>query len=290
MRTHPNFEKETAIPGQVMDLIRNRLPDLLLYVAAGSLLVEEILRASVGVSFLKLYTIDLRVSIGIAALLLFVMTISIKINNLAATLYGMSNKYLGVVEVLQPHETLDFPEMLERSKKIRLLSLSGTKAASLGDAKVRELLMDPQRASEVVVLLANPFSEAIIGRYKCDEPESFEAGPEGIMRRLVWLYEVINKLPPIARKKIDVRVYNSYPVVSILQADRDMYSTSYGYKLRGGDCPKVHSDVSGEYGKFLRKHFEKVYADSQPLEAWVAIYKDNLGQYFPNNSTEVVRT
>ena len=148
---------------------------------------------------------------------------------------------MGVVEVLPSYQYIDFRELVTSCKVVKLLTISGTKAGFLGDSRVRDVLADLHRKSHVTILLANPFSEAITTRYQHDEPDTYEAGPDGIERRLLALYRIISELPSNARSAMEVRVYDSYPTISIIQGDNDLYSITYGYKLRGGDCPKVHS-------------------------------------------------
>jgi hypothetical protein len=91
----------------------------------------------------------------------------------------------------------------------------------------------------------------------------------GITRRLLWLNRIITNLPDAAKKKLDVRVYANYPTVSLVQAETDLYWTVYGFKLRGGDCPRLRADSSAIYGKFLINHFDKVYESAIPLAQWI---------------------
>ena len=252
------------------------LPDWLLYISVAILILDEFLRSTFSISFLKSDTKDLRISVGIAAITLFIVTIRLELNKFDKKLSNLSNKYLGVLEILPSHESIDFPSMLQTCSEIRILSLSGTKTISLGDSKVQEMLSDPARKAKITLLLANPYSSAIINRYENDEPESYEAGLGGIERRLLWLHKLIESLPSTAKRKIDVRVYDNYPVVSIVQADNDIYSSSYGFKLRGGDCPKVHSEKGGGYGIFLLKHFGKVYERAMTLDKWFSAYESMI--------------
>ncbi|KXI26786.1 hypothetical protein [Paraglaciecola hydrolytica] len=257
----------TAIRENVVNFA-SKVTEWLIYGCVAILLVEEFIRSVFNYSFLTTENSDARISIGIFALTTFIAIMKVEVSNMRILVSRSTTKLLGVLEVLHSHENIDFCEMLETASEIKVLSLSGTKAASLGDGRVQELLSDPSRKSKITILLANPYSEAIKTRYMKDEPDSFETGIEGINRRLIALKRIISELPIVARKKIDVRVFNNYPVVSIVQADNDLYSTTYGYKLRGGDCPKVHSLKNGEHGVFLLRHFKKVYDEAIPLFDW----------------------
>ncbi|NOZ35286.1 MAG: hypothetical protein GXO80_08310 [Chlorobi bacterium] len=246
-----------------------KLPDYLTYLGIGVLLFEEFLRAISGYSILKTQTNDLRISVGIAVITLVSLNLIKKMNNIKNSVNAISGKYLGVLEVLQSFEFLDFKNLLETSTTVKLLTLSGTKTGHLGDTNVRDILADNNRKSSIILLLGNPFSEAIITRYKNDEPDTYEAGTDGIKRRLIWLYKILQGFPETAQKKLDIRVFDNYPTISVIQADKDIYSTVYGYKLRGGDCPKIHVHSEGDYGKFILNHFDKVYNDAVPIETWV---------------------
>lgn len=253
---------------QWADVLKD-LPDYLTYLGVGLLLFEEFLRGATGYSLLKGDTNDLRISVGIGVITIMAINLIVKLNLIKNRINTFSSKYLGVLEVLQSFEYIDFKELLEKSSTVKLLTLSGTKTGHLGDTDVRETLMDPNRKSTITLLLANPFSDSIKTRYSMDEPDTYEAGTDGIKRRLIWLYKTYKSLPRNAQDKLNIRVFNNYPTISIIQADKDLYSTVYGYKLRGGDCPKIHVHADGDYGKFILKHFDKVYQTAIPLETWV---------------------
>ena len=79
-------------------------------------------------------------------------------------------------------------------------------------------------------------------------------------------------MTPTERKRFQVRIFNCYPTCSIVQSDSDVYSTVYGFRMRGTDCPKIHAKLGGRYADFLLAHFEKVYQSSQSLEEWIAAH------------------
>ena len=174
------------------------------------------------------------------------------------------------IDVLSHDEIIDFIEILNKKKEIKLLTLSGSKTGQLGSESIRELLEDNNRKSKITIMLGDPFSDAILNRYKYDEPDDYEAGIEGITRRLVKLHSIKLALSEEAKKKLEVRVFKNYPTISVIQADNDLYSSVYGYKLRGSDCPNVHTTLNSDYGRFLLNHFNKAYLSSIPLENWIA--------------------
>lgn len=252
------------------------LPTYLLYFGVTLLLINQFLTNFFSISILKNSNNDYRISIGIAILLFLVMSINKNFKNLNEKVIFFSSKNYNMIEVLQSFESINFKDILENNKNISLLTLSGTKVASLGDSKVKDLLSSTDRKSNIKILLANPFSKAIINRYDVDEPETYEAGLEGIKRRLVWLNNIYINLPSHAQKRLEIKVYDNYPVVSLLKADSDVYSTSYGYRLRGADCPRLHVKANSEYGYFLQKHFDKIFEDAISLNKWLDIYRNQL--------------
>lgn len=195
----------------------------------------------------------------------FIVALHVKLNNIEHKDFGSSDD---IIEVLHHHERVDFKSMLTASKNVKLLSVSGTRAGELGDSLVQANLKNLPAGTSVIILLANPYSEAVKLRYENDEPTTYEAGLEGISRRLVYLNDIVKDLAGKSKTNLEVRVFDNYPTISIIQADHDIYATNYGYQLRGGDCPKIHIGDDSIYGRFLLKHFEKVYQDAQPLNDW----------------------
>lgn len=258
-----------------------RLPELLLYIGVAVFLLDEFLRVTFSITLLSTSTYDLRISLAVSLIALFIFTMNHRMDELEAGIEQARKQFFGIIEVLPPHQYIDFPNLISSCRIVRLLALAGTRAGFLGDSKVRDAFLDPARKSKITILLANPFSAAIQERYQRDEPDTYEAGPAGIERRLVALYDLTSNLRPEAADTIDVRVYDCYPTISVLQADDDLYSTTYGHKLRGADCPKVHCSAGGEYAKFLLKHFQEVYADGVPLVDWIRKHHPELEKKSP---------
>ncbi len=183
-----------------IDVVR-KIVEYLPYLGIVVLLTEEAIRSFTGYSILKTSTNDLRSAVGITVIALVSINLIQKMNEVRSSVNTFSGKYLGVLEVLQSFEFLDFKNLLETSTTVKLLTLSGTKTGHLGDTNVRDILIDPKRKSSIILLLGNPFSDAIITRYASDEPDTYEAGTEGIKRRLIWLYKMLETLPLTAQKK-----------------------------------------------------------------------------------------
>lgn len=256
-----------------------RFPEFLMYIGTAILLLDEFLRVTFSFQILSSPSYDVRISIGIMVIVLFAFNLNSKMESMKKDLSNSMKDYLGIIEVLPSDHYTDIKSLLLKHKAIRILTLSGTKTGFLGDSKVREIIEHTKRKTNIIILLANPYSEAIKLRYMNDEPDTYEAGPEGIERRLIALYKMLNNMPDKIAQITEIRVFDSYPTISIIQADDDLYSTTYGYKLRGGDCPKVHSRLRGDYAQFLINHFNKVYADSLPISEWVAKYNLDVEKY-----------
>ncbi len=256
----------------------SELPDKIIYVISGILIIVEVLERATGWHLLKIGATDYKLIVGLTLIVAVTMTLMKKLNQIKEMFDKVIGKYLGVVEVLAPHENIDFVELLEKHTTIKILTLSGTKTGQLGYTSVMDILKDENRKSNIVLLLADPFSEAIITRYKSDEPDNYEAGVDGIKRRLITLHKLKLSLPPKASDKIEVRIFKNYPSISVIQADNALYSSVYGFKLRGSDCPIIHAESSGDYGKFLINHFNKVYEISITLSDWITQNKIELDE------------
>jgi len=214
----------------------------------------------------------IRDNVFIAAIVFFVGVVYVKLDAILKIVSGNEREMQGIIDVRAAHDSIDFAYLLQHNKHIKLLTLSGTKTGTLGDKSVIDSLNDKNRKSEIKILLGNPFSQAIITRYECDEPDSFETGLLGLERRLKTLHTLLNELPEYARNKIEIRVFDNYPVVTVVQADDDMYSSAYAYKMRGADCPIVHAKTNSNYGAFLCNHFDGVFKDSISLREWYERY------------------
>ncbi len=137
------------------EFIMNDLTEWLLYLAVLLLVLDQIIARVLGISILGPSTAGFRTSLGLSAMVLFIASNRKHIKQLMDRIDSLFNKYLGVLEVLHPHETVDFKQMLESCKEIRVLTLSGTKVASLGDENISDLIASPGRKSKIKILLGN---------------------------------------------------------------------------------------------------------------------------------------
>jgi hypothetical protein len=170
--------------------------------------------------------------------------------------------------IVPPSERTDFRDKFRDARTVRILTISGTKNAGLGDEATINALFENLKNKKVEILLANPNSEALKNRYRNDEPNSHEVGLEGLKARLTWLETKREELDRRYRDNVDVRVYSSYPTVNFVQVDGEYYSSVFGYKLRGSDCPITYSEQGSYHSDFLTSQFQRIYADATPLEDW----------------------
>jgi hypothetical protein len=271
------YEEGTNLKNdRILNLVKmiKALPDYVTLLAVALLVVDDLVSQF---TMFKILSASAQRTIIVLAIALFIITYYKKMNSIQVSIQEMSGDYQGVVGVLEPYATLDFAEILSRCETVRLLTVAGTKTGNLGNSQIQELLLDSHRKSKVEIILGNPYSEAVKYRYNHDEPTSYEAGLDGIKRRLVWLYNIKEQLPLATKKRISIKVFDNYPTISIIQGDNDIYSGVYAYKMRGADCPIIHANTTEGYGKFLLKHFEKIYLDSMDLDEWINIYCNNQG-------------
>ncbi len=211
--------------------------------------------------------------ITVLALIVASLVVSLKLHerNLERMTSMTADKLGGVEDLVPSSQAIDLRGLMSRAEKIRILSLAGTKLALLGDDEILKLIIHRER--NVVLLLGNPRSDLIRLRYERDEPDTYETGLEGLERRLRSLLQLVRGLPLRDRRRLDIRVFSCYPTCSLVQADNDMYAVIYGCKLRGSDCPKIHTRVgSGPFSHFLSSHFDRVYHDAIPIEKWAEEY------------------
>lgn len=261
------FEKHST----VFVLVIKRLPEIVTYCAVGLLLFDDLV-ASIR-STPNVIPSDVRLSLIAVSLVGLVLTLQTRLHQLYSMVVKLQKRD-DVEELLPSHEMLDIGSLVQKARNIRILSLSGTKLARLGETLILEELKKSDVRHRIVILLGDPFSEAIQMRYATDEPVHYETGLEGLQRRLFLLHEILTSLPEERRQYLDIRVFSNYPTCSIVQADDDVYCIIYGYQHRGSDCPKIHAHRGGAYTAFLLSHFDNVYKDSVPLSQWVETHKN----------------
>ena len=244
------------------------IPDIFLTITLGLILVNDLSKKFFSLSFFdsKSVILTLASPLIISIVIMFYRILT----GIKKDIHSLKRLDLGVLEVLGADKDIPCKDLMKRSKTIKVLTLSGSIIFPLDDEDVQRALFDTRRNSKIIILISDPFSDAIIARYSNDEPPTREAGVNAIKERIIWLYNIIQSLDDQSKNKLEVRLYENYPTISIFNADYLVYTSHYAYKLRDKDTPTICSDANGDYGKSILNHFNKVYFDSQPIAKWVA--------------------
>lgn len=262
-----------GIPG-TKSLDKNRLlefvrhiPDIFLLVALSAVISNDLLRKFLGLTLFdsRLLMANLAAPLTIAVVLLLWRSLG----DIRKDIEPLSKLAGEVVKVLPGEGSIPCSELMRSKSQIDVLTLAGGVTVPLDDEQVVNALFDPKRMSTVRCLIANPFSPVIIDRYERDEPIWKRDGIQSIESRLVWLFNLHERLEEPARSRLMVSVYDSYPMLSIFRADDSVYSSYYAYQLRGHDTPMFLADVASSYGRAVMKHFGKLREASTPLPVWM---------------------
>jgi hypothetical protein len=257
-----------------------KIPEIIAYIAIVVLVANDAISGIF--ENVILFDINARLSVIAIALACLAIYLNAQKKSVDKIIETINKDKLGVEELIPSSKALDLENIFKSAKEIRILTLAGTKIARLGE----EIILNELRSGKhkkVTILLANPYSDSIQKRYERDEPLHYETGLDGLDRRLRILYSFTEKMTQDELQRFDVQVFDSYPTCSIVQCDQDIFSTIYGYKLRGSDCPKIHAKVGGSFSDFLLKHFELIYEDSKPLHEWIIEHPSNDRKESRNN-------
>lgn len=247
--------------------------DYITIILVATLLLDELFEKIFKKHFLvSLADTDFRITIIITLITLFTINVTSKLNEIINNIPKFSNRQIGVKEITTANERIEFRKILNDKKIIQLLTLSGTRTIELGHKDVVVFLNSINKHTKVLILIGNPYSDAIITRYKVDEPHYHETGLEGIKRRIAFLYTASKKY----NKNVEIKVFDNYPIYSIIRVDEGIIATTYGYKMRGGEFPKIHANIFGEYGRALLTHLDNTYDSAIDIELWYKTYKEKL--------------
>lgn len=250
------------------------------YIALAFVLLDELvfslsLLSSFEISE-RLIGINLRLAILATVLAAVVLIIDKESTEIVSRFDALDLGKGGVIDFIPPNTDSGVSQQYRDSREIKILTLVGNQFAKLGAQNALRDLFDLTRTDAVTILLGNPDSEGVQLRYKpgFGEPDTYETGPEGIRRRLFTLYEKVKELSDAERANVDIRVFDSYPTISVVAVDSELYASFYGFNLRGGDCPKMKTTKDTPIGRFLMDHFQNVYAASTPLSEWIDTQND----------------
>lgn len=245
------------------------IPEAVTYFGIGVLLLDDALHGVLNMP--TMIPTDMRISLVGAVLASLVWSLAQHARKLTVTLDTLGHWRHSSLRVASTWDEFDLLKRYRAARQVRILTLAGTQFAKLGLQEALQALFDLSKDKDVRILIGNPQAEGVQLRYTAGqgEPATFETGPEGVVRRLKDLHARWVLLAAQQQKQLQIRVFSQYPTLSIVQLDNDWYSASYGFEMRGGDCPKLHSQSGSEYAHFLGQHFDKTFDKAMPLEEWM---------------------
>lgn len=245
------------------------IPTLVVYGGIASLLLDDAISAFFGIQ--AFIPISVRISLIGAVLGSLVWILSQYLRKTNVSLQQLEGDRQRSAFILDSWENIDLQSRYKSAKCIKILNLAGTQFAMLGRQELLSSLFSMVPEKTVEILMGNPSGVGVKLRYddKQGEPQTYDTGPLGIDRRLVDIYKRWKELPKKYQSRLIIKVYSQYPTVSLVRLDHDYYSATYGYLLRGGDCPKLHTIIGSSYSNFLERHFENVAADATTLAEYI---------------------
>jgi len=250
-----------------------RVPDVFLIGALGAIIINDLSKQFFDYALFDSQAVFVKLAAPI--LLAFGAVLVLLLLEIKAQVALLEQPHPDVVSVLPGENAFACTELLASSSQVDILTLAGGVIVPLDQESVRNEIRDPNRLSRVRCLIANPFSDAVIHRYAHDEPAWKERGTDAIESRLTWLFSLVEMMgaPP---ERLAVRVYDSYPMLSVFRSDELVYASYYAFRLRGNDTPTLLTSATAPLGKAVMKHFERLYEESPSLTQWIVKYYDRL--------------
>ncbi len=175
----------------------------------------------------------------------------------------------GVQRLCSADEITRFTEELLPGSRSLAASGLGLSWLFRSGAKQLQDLLDSGGSAKILV--PDPRATDIRSRYANSEPsERIELGLLGLTERLSQWDALLNKYP----NRLDVRVYDSYPSVSVTILDRHVCVSSFLYKLRGVDSHTIIYRRPSPGAQTFEEHFRLLYDDSKPLRLYLETYQD----------------
>lgn len=259
-----------------LEKLSKSIPQLVVYVGVIFLLLDDTLHSIFNIP--TFVPINARISILTAVIASLTWILSGYSRKVDRSIDEFSKWKKSEAEIINNWGEIDIAQRYRDAKNIKILNLAGTQFAQLGKQSNLDSIFNLSKTQNAQVLVGNPYGEGVKLRYRngCGEPQTYETGLEGMERRLKDLYIRWNKLSTRNRNKIEIKVFPLYPTVSFVRLDHDYYSATYGFDLRGGDCPKIHTVSGCKYSIFLDKHFDNVFNTAMNLEDWINKYHKEI--------------
>lgn len=152
--------------------------------------------------------------------------------------------------------------------------------------RMKQILFEGGNEVTVTILLPNPLEPLIERRVNKDEPETHSYELSDLARNIRAWYDLKNnshhEFNPNA---LEIKVYDTYPVVNMSIYDERLYVAPYLYKRAGVDSLTViyrrkRDGTSTVGARIYEEHFEQVYNSSQEITPG---YLALLNRKFPRN-------
>ena len=258
------------------DKLTKSIPNMVVYLGLAVMIFDDSIHAFFDVD--RFIIVEIRISILVAVISSLIWSISHYSLNVNSSMKKIVRWQNSKADIIDLWGEIDIATLYNTSNIIKILNLAGTQFAKLGSQDSLDAIFQMNAKKKVKLLVGDPYGEGVKLRYKSGwgEPQTYETGLEGIERRLKDMFIRWKKTSKKFRDHIEIRVFSIYPTVSLVNFDNNYYSATYGFELRGGDCPKVHTTQGSSYSNFLDKHFDNVFSQAITLEEWVKKYHQEL--------------
>lgn len=230
-----------------------------------------ILYANIPIAGIELAKSDVTIAlIGFLSLILFKTIVQLR---KYMESFRLSN-FFGISDVSisnKGENDIDFQEYILKNTGLKILSLTGIKfLEALEHETVKEHIKNlNSNQGKIELLIANPYCDAVFIRYCYSEPP--ENKPTKILIQLQELWRLLCADQAL-RNRIDVYIYDAYPVISILANNKDIFIQSFCDDMRGIQSPRIKARIDSEFALNYLAHFESVKHKAQTLETWSRKY------------------
>jgi hypothetical protein len=168
---------------------------------------------------------------------------------------------MGVSQVYQSFPTDLFCQLLQTGQEIRILN---TWAPNLHEFKDL-FTVAIQRQARIRILLLNPLSLVANLRNDAIKAAGDYSVQRGVDENFATLREIYNYLNMQQRNRLEVRLYNSLPSISIYQVDQLCFMGIYFHGELAIRMPQLVFDMTSFLGKQSDDEFNKLWEIAGPI-------------------------
>ncbi len=188
---------------------------------------------------------------------------------------------LGASMVIVAFSFLIFDPLFEDARKARVEEhlrfdheeFSASVAASTTRIAILETwtgLLEDRHRPAFVAALRGALSRRVTARFLLLDPDSAAAQARAeelehvnvrrlIMDNLRHLHELSRELPPAARGRLQVRVYDALPSIQLYQWDDKALFSFFPIGIRAYDAPQLEAYIESPWGEFVRGRFDELW-------------------------------